>query len=68
MISPLYIKPSFSHGFQFGQAVTDGSSTVTYDPVARPAVSNLIQIYSVMEDIPIPVSRGEGGCLDVHLR
>lgn len=35
------------------KAVTDCTSAVTYDPEARPGVSNLIAIHSLMSGIPI---------------
>lgn len=35
------------------KAVTDSTSAVTYDPIRRPGVSNLIQIHSSVTGIPI---------------
>ena len=36
------------------RAVTDSASGVTYDEAAKPAISNLMKIYSGLTDTPIP--------------
>lgn len=40
---------------KFARAVTDSDMSVRYDWESKPAVSNLIEIYSVFADEPIPV-------------
>jgi len=39
-------------------AVTDSESRVAFDPANKPGVSNLLSIYSVIEDIPIAEIEG----------
>lgn len=39
---------------KFSRAVTDSEMSVRYDWETKPAVSNLIEIYSVFADMPIP--------------
>lgn len=47
---------------KFSRAVTDSEGTIRYDWDTKPAVSNLIEIYSVFseEDIPVIEKRYEG--------
>lgn len=40
---------------KFARAVTDSDATVRYDWDSKPAVSNLLEIYAVFSDEPIPV-------------
>ncbi|KAI8331281.1 tryptophanyl-tRNA synthetase [Choanephora cucurbitarum] len=55
--SPQLIKSKIS------KATTDGIRGVTYDPVERPGVSNLLSIYAAMRDIEIEDAVKE--CVDI---
>lgn len=35
------------------RAVTDSNNTVTYDPIARPGVSNLVSILAALKDVSV---------------
>ncbi|KAI8967515.1 tryptophanyl-tRNA synthetase [Mycotypha africana] len=48
---------------KIGKATTDGIRGVTYDPVNRPGVSNLLSIYAAMRDIEIDEAIKE--CSDI---
>jgi tryptophanyl-tRNA synthetase len=54
---------------KFKKAVTDSGSEITYDPVAKPGVSNLLSIQATLTDRPIDeIARSYAGKQYGHLK